>query len=142
MRLGRIRTNAIGPEVGVNGRRYASTSEIAAAERIDRGYLGRILQLTLLAPDIVEAILDGRQPAELALPSLLEPFPAEWQRQRAVLQGACSAPPLSGRKAAGGTRPQGAQSTDAPERRTNSATLGNSAAKKAANSSGVLPTGS
>ena len=36
---------------------YASISEMAAAERIDRGYLGRILRLTLLAPDIVEAIL-------------------------------------------------------------------------------------
>ncbi len=60
MRLGRIRTNAIGSEVGVNGRRHASISEIAAAERIDRGYLGRILQLTLLAPDIVEAILAAR----------------------------------------------------------------------------------
>ena len=42
--------------------RYASISELAKAEKIDRGYLGRILQLTLLAPDIVEAILDGRQP--------------------------------------------------------------------------------
>ena len=43
--------------------RYASISEMAAAERIDRGYLGRILHLTLLAPGIVETILDGRQPA-------------------------------------------------------------------------------
>jgi hypothetical protein len=34
------------------------------AEKLDRGYLGRILMLTLLAPDIVEAILDGLQPAE------------------------------------------------------------------------------
>ena len=42
--------------------RYASISEMAAAEQIDRGYLGRVLQLTLLAPDLVEAILDGRQP--------------------------------------------------------------------------------
>ena len=33
-----------------------------AAERIARGYLGRVPQLTLLAPDIVEAILDGRRP--------------------------------------------------------------------------------
>lgn len=45
--------------------RYASISEMAAGERIDRGYLERILQLALLAPDIVEAILDGRQPARL-----------------------------------------------------------------------------
>jgi hypothetical protein len=40
-------------------------TEPAACEKVDRGYLGEILMLTLLAPDIVEAILDGRQPAEL-----------------------------------------------------------------------------
>ena len=62
--------------------RYASISEMAAAERIERGYLGSLLRLTLLAPDIVEAILDGRQPADLALPALLEPFPVDWEQQR------------------------------------------------------------
>src|SRR3712207_3617382 len=65
--------------------RYASISEMAAAERIDRGYLGRVLQLTLLAPDIVEAILDGRQPPELGLPTLMEPFPLKWDVQRTTL---------------------------------------------------------
>src|SRR5690348_10118770 len=44
--------------------RYASISEIASAEKIDRGYIGSILRLTLLAPDIIEAILDGRQPED------------------------------------------------------------------------------
>ena len=63
--------------------RYASISEMAAAEKIDRGYLGQILQLTLLAPDIIEAILDGTQPADLTLPALLKPFPAAWEQQRA-----------------------------------------------------------
>jgi hypothetical protein len=62
--------------------RYASISELAAAEKIDRGYLGRVLQLTLLAPDIVEDILDGRQPAELGLSRLLEPLSMEWKQQR------------------------------------------------------------
>src|SRR4051794_34286033 len=62
--------------------RYASISEIAAAEKIDRGYLGSILRLTLLAPDIVEMILDGRQLEGLGLPALLEPFPVEWGQQR------------------------------------------------------------
>ncbi|MFC0386808.1 hypothetical protein [Muricoccus vinaceus] len=38
---------------------YASITEMAEAERLDRGYMGRLLQLTLLAPDTVEAILDG-----------------------------------------------------------------------------------
>ena len=65
--------------------RYASIREMAVAERIDRGYLGRILHLTLLAPDIVEGILDGRQPAELELPTLMEPFPLEWDVQRTAL---------------------------------------------------------
>jgi hypothetical protein len=65
--------------------RYASISEIAAAEKIDRGYVGSILRLTLLAPDIVEAILDGRQPEGLGLPTLLKPFPQEWELQRAKL---------------------------------------------------------
>jgi hypothetical protein len=66
----------------LDGGRYASISEAAAAEKLDRGFLGRVLRLTLLAPDIVEAILDGRQPADLALPALLESFPADWERQR------------------------------------------------------------
>jgi hypothetical protein len=68
--------------------RYASISEMAAGEEVDRGYLGRILQLTLLAPDIVDALLDGRQPSELGLPALMEPFPPEWDAQRTALAGA------------------------------------------------------
>ena len=46
------------------------------------GYLGRILMLTLLAPNVVEAIMDGRQPAELAVHVLREGFPVEWGEQR------------------------------------------------------------
>jgi len=53
-----------------NGR-YGTISELAAAENLDRGYLGRLLALTLLAPDIVEAIMDGRQPTEITLPVLM-----------------------------------------------------------------------
>jgi hypothetical protein len=62
--------------------RYASLSEMAKAEKIDRGYLGKMLRLTLLTPDIVEAILDGRQPPDLGLPALLEVVPSEWHQQR------------------------------------------------------------
>lgn len=74
--------------------RYVSLTELAAAEKVDRGYLGRILRLTLLAPDIVEATLDGRQPEGLGLPQLMEPFPIEWTAQRSVIvrtvrDGAC-----------------------------------------------------
>ena len=61
--------------------RYASISEMAAAEKIDRGYLGSMLRLTLLAPDIVEAILDGRAPRAITLPALLNIFPVEWSVQ-------------------------------------------------------------
>jgi len=65
--------------------RYASISEIATAEKIDRGYAGTILWLTLLAPDIIEAILDGRQPGGMVLADLLKPFPLEWNAQRAMV---------------------------------------------------------
>jgi hypothetical protein len=47
--------------------------------------VGRVLRLTLLAPDIVEAILGGRQPAELTLAVLMRPFPVEWQAQESTL---------------------------------------------------------
>jgi hypothetical protein len=64
--------------------RYASISEIDAAEKIDRGYAGSILRLILLAPDIIEAILDSRQPSGMALADLLRPFPLEWNAQWAM----------------------------------------------------------
>lgn len=64
--------------------RYASISEMAVAERVERGYLGTLLRLTLLAPDIVEAILNGRQPDCVTLPRLLQPFPISWAEQRAL----------------------------------------------------------
>jgi hypothetical protein len=58
----------------------ASITELAAAEKIDRSYLCRVLRLTLLAPEVVEAILDGRQPEEVTLPVLIR-FPVEWETQ-------------------------------------------------------------
>jgi hypothetical protein len=65
--------------------RYASITEMAAKERIERGYLGTLLRLTLLSPSIVELILDGRQPGALTLPELMKPFPATWAVQRQAL---------------------------------------------------------
>ena len=60
--------------------RYASISEMAKAEKIERGYVGSLLRLTLLAPEMVEAILDGRQPEGVTLPGLLEGVPVGWGR--------------------------------------------------------------
>jgi hypothetical protein len=65
--------------------RYAATAGTAAAERIDRSYLRRVMRLTPLAPDIVEYILDGRHPAELGPPRLMEPVPLGWDVQRTAL---------------------------------------------------------
>ncbi|WP_043344534.1 hypothetical protein [Belnapia moabensis] len=53
----------------------ASISEMAEAERIERGYLGNLLRLTLLAPDIVRAILDGQKPGGITPPALMASFP-------------------------------------------------------------------
>ena len=53
--------------------------------RIDHGYVGRILRLTLLAPDIVEAIVVGRQPGMMTLAVLMQAFPMDWKTQRAKL---------------------------------------------------------
>ena len=67
--------------------RYASISEMAAAERIERGYLGSLLRLTLLAPDLVEDLLNSRHLPDLALPRLFEAFPASWAKQRVLFGG-------------------------------------------------------
>ena len=61
--------------------KYASISEMAAAEKLERGYLGSLLRLTLLAPDIVQGILDGRAPEEMSLPRMLDGFALNWAEQ-------------------------------------------------------------
>ena len=62
--------------------RYGTINELAAAEKINSSYVSRLLRLTLLAPDIVEAILDGRQPEGMTLPQLMEGETTEWADQR------------------------------------------------------------
>ena len=61
---------------------FTTIAELAEREGIASSYMTRVLQLTLLAPDIVEAILDGRQRPEVTLTRLLEPFPSEWEIQK------------------------------------------------------------
>ena len=65
--------------------RYSTIDELAAAEKINSSYVSRLLRLTLLSPDTVEAILDGRQPEGMTLPGLMEPFPIEWTEQPGAL---------------------------------------------------------
>jgi len=62
--------------------RYATITEMAAAEKIERGYLGSLLRLTLLAPNIVEDILDGWASSTLGLSALIKPIPEIWVKQR------------------------------------------------------------
>ena len=64
---------------------YAPTTELAEREGIGSSYVTRVLRLTLLAPDIVEAILDGKQKPEVTLARVLEPFSAIWTAQRKAL---------------------------------------------------------
>ena len=61
--------------------RYASVTDMAAAEKIDRGYMGSLLRLTLLAPDLVANALDGRHMPSVALSALLKPFSLCWRNQ-------------------------------------------------------------
>jgi hypothetical protein len=60
---------------------YATIVELAERESIAPSYVTRVLRLTLLAPDIVEAILDGKQGPEVTLARVLEPFSVEWNEQ-------------------------------------------------------------
>jgi hypothetical protein len=64
---------------------YATVKDLAAAEKINSSYVSRVLRITLLAPDIVEAILDGRQPEAMTLPVLMEGVEVEWEGQRKSL---------------------------------------------------------
>jgi hypothetical protein len=64
---------------------YSSSAELAKAEKVNDSYLSRILRLTLVAPEIIEAILTGRQPSTLQLDGLLKPLPAVWELQHSAL---------------------------------------------------------
>jgi hypothetical protein len=64
--------------------------ELAKRERVTKSFMCRVLRLTLLAPDIVEAALDGRQPEGMRLESLLAGFPDRWASQHAYTAAALS----------------------------------------------------
>jgi uncharacterized protein (DUF58 family) len=64
-----------------------TTAELAREDGIDDGEISRVLPLAFLAPDIVEAIVQGRQPVALTTRYLkrLKPLPASWADQRRIL---------------------------------------------------------
>jgi hypothetical protein len=63
---------------------HASFEELACAEKINPSYVSRVVRLTLLAPSIVEAILDGRQSPGMKLGDLMKPFPVAWAEQEPI----------------------------------------------------------
>jgi len=64
---------------------YPSITELAKAEKINQSYACRLLRLSLLAPSLIEAILNGTQPKQLQLHNLLKPLPVHWARQVRLL---------------------------------------------------------
>ena len=71
---------------------FSTITELAQRERIAAPFLTRTMRLAQLAPDLVEAILDGRQPRGLTLEALREPLPSDWSVQRDNLMGTTNAP--------------------------------------------------
>ena len=61
---------------------YASLEDLAKDVGCDRTYVGRMMRLTSLAPDIIEAILRGEEPDGLSLEKLRKNLPVWWQEQR------------------------------------------------------------
>jgi hypothetical protein len=66
---------------------YATIEDLARAKGLAPSYVSRVLRLTLLAPDLVEAILDGRQPEGMRLDELLDAFPLDWAFQLSTSGG-------------------------------------------------------
>ncbi len=61
---------------------FSTITELAQHERIAPSYMTRVLRLTQLEPDLIEAVLDGRQGGAVTLARLMEPFPLSWSEQK------------------------------------------------------------
>lgn len=66
----------------LDGGVYSSVTEISEAEKINKSYISRILRLAVLAPEIVETVLEGRANQALMLEGLGRPLPMDWKEQR------------------------------------------------------------
>ena len=64
--------------------KFHSITDLARSLDVDNSYVVRILKLTTLAPDIIEAILNGKEPSGLSLAQLTRTFPMDWDQQRAL----------------------------------------------------------
>jgi hypothetical protein len=76
--------SAYGLRRQIKSGRARSITDLAEQEGVTDAYVCRLLPLTCLAPDIVEAILDGRQPKGLRLAEMLGNGPLAWEEQRSV----------------------------------------------------------
>lgn len=63
---------------------HASIEDMAKSENISPSFVSRILRLAYLSPTVVEAILDGKYPANLTMKDLMEPFPVDWSMQEKI----------------------------------------------------------
>ncbi len=63
---------------------FQSVADLARSLDVDNSYVVRILKLTTLAPDIIEAILNGEEPTGLSLAKMTRTFPMDWEQQRAL----------------------------------------------------------
>lgn len=62
-----------------------TAKEIAKKEKLYHTYISTLLKVTILAPDIIEAILNGTQPPHLTLDDCTKPMPRDWASQRRQL---------------------------------------------------------
>jgi hypothetical protein len=65
--------------------KYQCAADLAKAEGVNDSYLSRVLRLTLLSPEIVEAIVIGLQPSTLQVDDLLRLLPSLWRQQKSIL---------------------------------------------------------
>ena len=66
----------------IDNGKYSSITDLSNALGVDRSYVSRIMRLALLAPDIIEAIVEGREPSGLSLEWLVKGLPVVWGEQR------------------------------------------------------------
>jgi hypothetical protein len=73
----------------IEGGEFASISELATAEGVNQSYACRLLRLTLLAPELVDAVIEGRHPSGMTLKGLMGGFSQNWSMQVSSLWDTC-----------------------------------------------------